>query len=84
MHAPVNWTEPIIEAEFDIKGIVLSGTLGLEFKQGLELIETNRGFQIPKGKRVRIYNGGNNELILIEILQPAYDLKRVKRFTGFG
>ncbi|MAZ95939.1 MAG: hypothetical protein CMP53_00290 [Flavobacteriales bacterium] len=23
MHAPVGWTEPIIEAEFDIRGIVL-------------------------------------------------------------
>ena len=31
MHAPVNWTELIIEAEFEIKGIVLSGTVGLEF-----------------------------------------------------
>ena len=83
MHAPVGWTEPIIEAAFEIKGIVLSGTLGLEFKDGIELIETNNGFQIPKEKRVRIFNGGKNELVLIEILQPAYSEKRVKRFTGF-
>ena len=83
MHAPANWTEPIIEAAFEIKGIVLSGTLGLEFKDGIELIETNNGFQIPKEKRVRIFNGGKNELVLIEILQPAYSEKRVKRFTGF-
>ena len=83
MHAPTNWTEPIIEAAFEIKGIVLSGTLGLEFKDGIELIETNNGFQIPKEKRVRIFNGGKNELVLIEILQPAYSKKRVKRFTGF-
>ena len=83
MHAPVNWTEPIIEASFEIRGIVLSGTLGLEFKDGIELIETNNGFQIPKEKRVRIFNGGKNELVLIELLQPAYSEKRVKRFTGF-
>jgi hypothetical protein len=83
MHAPVNWTEPIIEASFEIRGIVLSGTLGLEFKEGIELIDMDRGFKIPKGKRVRIFNGGNTELILIEILQPAYDLKRVKQFNSF-
>ncbi|WP_370093468.1 hypothetical protein, partial [Winogradskyella sp.] len=83
MHAPVNWTEPIIEASFEIRGIVLSGTLGLEFKEGIELIDMDRGFKIPKGKRVRIFNGGNTELILIEILQPAYDLKRVKHFNSF-
>ena len=83
MHAPVNWTEPIIEASFEICGIVLSGTLGLEFKEGIELIDMDRGFKIPKGKRVRIFNGGNTELILIEILQPAYDSKRVKQFNSF-
>lgn len=83
MHAPVNWTEPIIEASFEIRGIVLSGTLGLEFKEGIELIDMDRGFKIPKGKRVRIFNGGNTELILIEILQPAYDSKRVKQFNSF-
>jgi mannose-6-phosphate isomerase-like protein (cupin superfamily) len=84
MHAPVNWTEPIIEAAFEISGIVLSGTLGLEFKEGIELIEMDRGFKIPKGKRVRIFNGGKNELILIEILQPAYNSKRVKQFNSFN
>ena len=83
MHAPVNWTEPIIEASFEIRGIVLNGTLGLEFKEGVELIEMDRGFKIPKGKRVRIFNGGKTELILIEILQPAYDSKRVKQFNSF-
>ena len=83
MHAPINWTEPIIEASFEIRGIVLSGTLGLEFKEGIELIDMDRGFKIPKGKRVRIFNGGNTELILIEILQPAYDSKRVKQFNSF-
>ena len=83
MHAPINWTEPIIEASFEIRGIVLSGTLGLEFKEGIELIDMDRGFKIPKGKRVRIFNGGNTELILIEIIQPAYDLKRVKHFNSF-
>ena len=83
MHAPVNWTEPIIEAAFEIRGIVLKGTLGLEFKEGIELIETNKGFKIPKGKRVRIFNGGKNELILIEILRPAYNIKRVKQFNSF-
>ena len=45
--------------------------------------EGERGFKIPKGKRVRIFNGGKNELVLIEILKPAYDLKRVKQFNSF-
>ena len=38
MHAPIGWTEPIIKAQFEIRGIVLSGQLGLEFKEGIKKI----------------------------------------------
>ena len=36
MHAPIGWSEPIIKAQFEIRGIVLSGQLGLEFKEGIK------------------------------------------------
>ena len=47
MHAPVGWTEPIIEAEFVIRGIVMSGSLGLQFKDSTLIIAENWGFYIP-------------------------------------
>jgi len=44
MHAPVGWTEPIIEAKFELRGIVLSGVLGLEFKEGVKKYQVVKGF----------------------------------------
>ena len=83
MHAPVGWTEPIIEAEFEIRGIVLSGSLGLQFKDSTVIITENRGFYIPRGKRVRIFNSGEEELVLIEVLTPAYKPQSVRQFDQF-
>ena len=83
MYAPVGWTEPIIEAEFHIRGIVLSGSLGLQFKDSIMVIVKNNGFYIPKGERVRIFNSGEEELILIEVLTPAYKQQRVRQFDHF-
>jgi len=83
MLAPVGWTEPIIEAQFEIRGIVLKGVLGLEFKEGLKTIESGNGFVIPKHTRVRIFNAGQVELILIEVLRPAYNKEFVKKFSSF-
>ena len=44
MHAPATWTEPIVELQFKTTGIVLNGTLGLEFKEGIDSIVTGNGF----------------------------------------
>ena len=83
MHGPVGWTEPIIEAEFEIRGIVLSGSLGLQFKDSTIVILKNSGFYIPRGERVRIFNSGEEELVLIEVLTPAYEPQRVRQFDRF-
>ena len=83
MHAPVGWTEPVIKAKFEIRGIVLSGILGLEFKEGVKKIPSSKGFLIPKNTKVRIFNAGSEELILIEVLRPGYQKKFVKFFEGF-
>ena len=83
MLAPLGWTEPIIEAQFEIRGIVLKGVLGLEFKEGLKTIESGNGFVIPKHTRVRIFNAGQVKLILIEVLRPAYNKEFVKKFSSF-
>ena len=84
MHAPVNWTEPIIEASFEIRGIVLNGTLGLEFKEGVKKIPSSKGFLIPNNTRVRIFNAGLEELVLIEVLRPGYQKELVTFFEDFN
>ena len=56
MHAPFGWTEPIIEAQFEIRGIVLKGLLGLEYENSEEHIVSGNGFVIPKknsGKNIQ-------------------------------
>ena len=83
MIAPEGWTEPIIKAQFEIRGIVLKGVLGLEFKDAKQGIIAGDGFFIPKDTFVRIYNAGEGELILIEVLRPAYDPSLVKEYKGF-
>jgi len=84
MHAPVGWTEPIIKAKFEIRGIVLSGILGLEFEEGIKKIPSRNGFLIPNNTKVRIFNAGLEELVLIEILRPGYQKKLVTFFEGFN
>ena len=84
MHAPTGWTEPIIKAKFEIRGIVLSGVLGLEFEEGVKKIPSSNGFLIPNNTKVRIFNAGSEELVLIEVLKPGYQKKLVKFFEGFN
>ena len=84
MHAPFGWTEPIIEAQFEIRGIVLKGLLGLEYENSEEHIVSGNGFVIPKNTRVRIFNAGEEELILIEVLRPAYKKELVQEFKDFN
>lgn len=83
MNAPFGWTEPIIEAQFEISGIVLKGLLGLEYENSEERIVSGNGFVIPKNTRVRIFNAGESELILIEVLRPAYKKESVQQFNSF-
>ena len=42
------------------------------------------GFVIPKNTRVRIFNAGVGELILIEALRPAYKKELVQEFKNFN
>jgi hypothetical protein len=83
MHAPFGWTEPIIEAQFEIRGIVLKGLLGLEYENSEEHIVSGNGFVIPNNTRVRIFNAGQEELILIEVLRPTYKKELVQQFKSF-
>ena len=84
MHAPFGWAEPIIEAQFEIRGIVLKGLLGLEYENSEEHIISGNGFVIPKNTRVRIFNAGKEELILVEVLRPAYKKELVLEFENFN
>lgn len=83
MVAPPNWTEPIVALEFEIKGIVLQGVLGLEFAEGTHLFVKNDGFIIPKNTKVRIFNAGEEQLHIIEVLRPAYQERYTTRFDSF-
>ena len=83
MHAPLGWTEPIIKAQFEIRGIVLKGILGLQYDNSEQKIIIGDGFVIPKNTRVRIFNAGESELILIEVLRPAYKKELVQEFKNF-
>ena len=84
MHAPFGWTEPIIKAQFEIRGIVLKGILGLEYDNSEQKIISGDGFVIPKNTRVRIFNAGVGELILIEVLRPAYKKELAQEFKDFN
>lgn len=83
MHAPAGWTEPIIKAQFEIRGIVSEGTLGLEFENGTKTMTKGQGFFIPKNTLVRIFNAGQDELILVEVLRPAYKKELVQELSDF-
>ena len=84
MHAPLGWTEPIIKARIEIRGIVLKGILGLQYDNNEQKIISGDGFVIPKNTRVRIFNAGESELILIEVLRPAYKKELVQKFKDFN
>ncbi|MDC3318443.1 hypothetical protein OAV61_01620 [Flavobacteriaceae bacterium] len=72
------------DAKFELRGIVLSGVLGLEFKEGVKKIPSSKGFLIPKNTRVRIFNAGSEELVLIEVLRPGYQKELVTFFEDFN
>ena len=84
MHAPFVWTEPIIKAQFEIRGIVLKGVLGLQYDNNTQTIISGNGFIIPKNTLVRIFNAGEVELVLIEVLRPAYKKELVQEFKSFN
>lgn len=84
MHAPLGWTEPIIKAQFEIRGIVLKGVLGLQYDNNTQTIISGNGFIIPKNTLVRIFNAGEVELVLIEVLRPAYKKELVQEFKSFN
>jgi mannose-6-phosphate isomerase-like protein (cupin superfamily) len=83
MLAPVGWTEPIVSLEFELRGVVIAGVLGLEFKEETAKINVNEGFVIPKNTKVRIHNAGNTPLHLVEILRPGYKESLVKEYESF-
>ena len=69
--APVGWTGPIVSLEFELRGVVIAGILGLEFKE-----ETAK-FNIDRKLLQRDLNDGfsggekkRNELIQLLMLQP--------------
>ena len=81
--APAGWTEPVRSIGFDIRGIVLSGTLGLDFENETLKIDSDDGFFIPKNTKVRIYNAGTMELRMVEVFTPNYKPSLVTDFDGF-
>ena len=83
MFAPVGWTEPIVRLQFELRGIVLGGTLGLEFAEGTRVYDKNDGFIVPANTKVRIFNAGASDLHLIEVLRPAYTEQRAEVFDSF-
>ncbi len=83
MLAPVGWAEPIVSLGFELRGVVIAGVLGLEFKEETVKFNTNEGFVIPKDTKVRIHNAGNVPLHLVEILRPGYQESLVPEYEDF-
>lgn len=83
MVAPIGWTEPIVRLQFELRGIVIGGTLGLEFADGTRVFEKDEGFIVPANTKVRIFNAGASDLRLIEVLRPAYNAQRSEVFDSF-
>ena len=83
MVAPIDWTEPVRSIAFDIRGIIISGTLGLEFEKETLTFEANDGFFIPRNTKVRIYNAGAEPLHMVEVFTPNYKPSLVIDFEAF-
>lgn len=81
--APKHWTENIIRLQFEIRGIVLEGKLGLEYKNGTFFYSKDEGFIVPKNTKVRIFNAGDSTLHLIEVLRPGYKPEFTAVFSEF-
>ncbi|MBL6908321.1 hypothetical protein N9Z36_05865 [Luminiphilus sp.] len=83
MVAPIDWTEPVRSIAFDIRGIIISGTLGLEFENETLTFEANDGFFIPRNTKVRIHNAGAEPLHMVEVFTPNYKPSLVIDFEAF-
>lgn len=83
MFGPTGWSEPIVRLQFELRGIVVEGTLGLQFAGGTHSFEKNEGFIVPANTKVRIFNAGASDLHLIEVLRPAYTEQRAEVFDSF-
>jgi len=83
MLAPIGWSEPIVALGYELRGIVISGVLGLEFKDSLVLFQKDDGFVIPRNTQVRIHNAGDVPLHLIEVLRPGHQDALVKTYQSF-
>ena len=83
MVAPVGWTEPVRSIGFDIRGIIISGKLGLEFNNETLTFDMDEGFFIPKNTKVRIHNAGDEELHMVEVFTPNYKPSLVTDFDDF-
>jgi len=83
MKAPAQWKESFIEIDFELRGIVLQGTLGLKFADTTLRITKNNGSHIPKGSQLRIFNAGVDILHLIEVLRLAYQESLVRKLNTF-
>ena len=83
MVAPIDWTEPVRSIAFDIRGIIISGTLGLEFENETLMFEANDGFFIPRNTKVRIHNAGAEPLHMVEVFTPNYKPSLVIDFEAF-
>lgn len=81
--APIGWTEPIVRLQFELRGIVLDGNLGLQFAENTRVYEKNEGFIVPANTKVRIFNAGTSDLHLVEVLRPAYTEQRAEVFDSF-
>ena len=83
MVAPIDWTEPVRSIAFDIRGIIISGTLGLEFENETLTFEANDGFFIPRNTKVKIHNAGAEPLHMVEVFTPNYKPSLVIDFEAF-
>ena len=83
MLAPVGWTEPIVALGYELRGIVISGALGLEFHNETVVFQVDQGFVIPSDTKVRIHNAGNTPLHLVEVLRPGHKDSLVTVFDRF-
>ena len=83
MLAPVGWTEPIVALGYELRGIVISGALGLEFHNETVVFQVDQGFVIPSDTKVRIHNAGITPLHLVEVLRPGHKDSLVTVFESF-
>ena len=83
MVAPKDWSEPVRSIGFDIHGITISGTLGLEFENETLTFEANDGFFIPRNTKVRIHNAGAEPVHIVQVFTPNYKPSLVIDFKAF-